>query len=324
MRKLLPAAAALLAAGCGYVGEPLPPLANVPGAVTDLAATQQGNRILVHFTVPGLTTEGVPIKTPLQFDLRIGPASEPFDPDQWAAAATPIPGGAVEKATAQYEIPSTAWTGKEMMLGVRAIGPNGKESKWSNFFALLVVAPPERPTNLRADLTQAGVRITWQARGNVFRVLRREGAQEFHAVADVEEPQWLDTTTEPGKQYSYEVQSVVKLANDREAESDLSAEATIVPRDITPPAVPQGLRAAAAPNSIELSWERNAEPDLAGYRVYRAEGGGPFAKVADVGEVPAWSDHDVQRGHNYRYAVSAVDRTGNESARSEPQAVTFE
>src|SRR5690348_13255645 len=35
MRKLVPALAVAMAAGCGYTGDPLPPLANVPAPVTE-------------------------------------------------------------------------------------------------------------------------------------------------------------------------------------------------------------------------------------------------------------------------------------------------
>ena len=63
-------------AGCGYEGSPLPPLANVPGRVTDLSATQRGTRLLVQFTPPQLTTEGFPVKPPLDLDVRLGPGAD--------------------------------------------------------------------------------------------------------------------------------------------------------------------------------------------------------------------------------------------------------
>ena len=94
MNRFLGAAAALIVAvcgaGCGYVGDPLPPLANVPSPVSDLAAIQRGGRIIVQFTVPVTTTEGHPIPPPLQLDLRAGTA-EQFDENQWAASARRIP-----------------------------------------------------------------------------------------------------------------------------------------------------------------------------------------------------------------------------------------
>jgi fibronectin type 3 domain-containing protein len=80
--------------------------------------------------------------------------------------------------------------------------------------------------------------------------------------------------------------------------------------------VPGGLHASAAPGSIELNWERNTEPDLNGYRIYRATGAGEFEKLADVSVAPSYSDRAVEAGKTYRYAVASLDRTGNESARS--------
>ena len=41
-RWLVAAAAAALLAGCGYIGDPLPPLLNIPARVTDLTAVQRG------------------------------------------------------------------------------------------------------------------------------------------------------------------------------------------------------------------------------------------------------------------------------------------
>ena len=86
--------------------------------------------------------------------------------------------------------------------------------------------------------------------------------------------------------------------------------------DTFPPATPSGLRVAAAPGSIEISWDRNSEPDLAGYRVFRGTGAGPLEKLADVGQIPSYSDRNVERGKTYRYAVSAFDRAGNESRQT--------
>ena len=313
-------------AGCGYVGDPLPPLANVPSPVRDLAAIQRGGRIIVQFTVPVTTTEGHPIPPPLQLDLRAGTA-EQFDENQWAASARRIPPGAAVSGcsptagqevcpTARYEIPATDWTAKEVIFGVRAVAGNGKQSTWSNFVVVPVVSTPGKPGGLQLTATQGGVRLTWQASGTDFRIFRKTGDEAYTQVASVQTPSWTDTATEFGTHYFYEVQSIVKLGNGKEAESELSDEASIVPRDVFPPAVPKGVRGSSAPNSIELNWERNTEGDLSGYRVYRAEGNGAMEKVADVSAVPSYSDRKVEAGKTYRYSVSAVDQAGNESERS--------
>jgi fibronectin type 3 domain-containing protein len=115
----------------------------------------------------------------------------------------------------------------------------------------------------------------------------------------------------------------VHLENNKEAESDLSSEVSITPVDKFAPATPAGVHADSAPATIELAWERNAEPDLAGYRVYRATAGGSFDKVAEIAAIPTWSDHAVESGKTYRYVLTAFDRAGNESPRSAPVEVTF-
>jgi hypothetical protein len=285
---------------------------------------------MVQFTVPRQTTEGTPIKDPVKLDLRIGSAGESFHADDWAAHArqvTPLPETAPGAGLAHYAIPAAEWTGKETILAVRVIGANGKEAGWSSFVVLPVVPPPDQPADVTPTATADGVRLTWRARGGNFQIFRKAQGEDFTPVATVQQPQWTDANAEFGKPYTYRVQTIVKLGNNKEAESDLSAEASITPVDKFPPAAPSGLRPSAAVNSIELAWDRNNESDLAGYRIYRAIltpgavtalAAAPLEKLADIGQIPSYSDHNVEHGKTYRYALSAIDRAGNESPRTPP------
>ena len=148
-------------------------------------------------------------------------------------------------------------------------------------------------------------------------------ADDFTTAATVDAPEWTDTTTEFGKPYSYQVQTLAPLDNNKQAESDLSAEATLTPVDKFPPATPAGLHADAAPASIELAWTRGPEPDLAGYRIYRSVAGGPFETTGALSQTPAWSDRSAEHGKTYRYQVTALDQAGNESPRSPAVEVTY-
>lgn len=305
-----------LLSGCGYVGDPLPPLANIPMRIEDLAVVQRGGRLIVQFTPPAKTTEGMAVPTPLELDLRVGTAVSPFSPDAWAGQAKAIPEAAVKEGVARYEIPSAEWTGKEVTIAARSIGPNRKDSGWSNFVTVEVVPAPLKPAGLRGEAVANGVRLTWQGGPGRYHVYRRgPGEKEFQQAGTPDRPEWIDETAETGKTYTYLVQSIVP-AGVKSAESELSDEHTVTVRDTFPPAAPSGLRAVGATQSIELTWERNGEADLAGYRVYRAVGDGAFEKIGETSVLPAYSDRAVEAGKSYRYQVTAVDAAGNEGERS--------
>jgi fibronectin type 3 domain-containing protein len=226
--------------------------------------------------------------------------------------------------TATYEIPSAEWTGKETILAVRVTAANGKQSGWSNFVIVPVVPAPAVPEGVTPAGTARGVQVTWRASGPRFRVLRKGEGGEYAVVATVEEPQWLDQTAELGGKYTYLVQTLVPLEGGRLAESELSAPAAFTYEDRFAPAAPAGLRATAAPQSIELTWDRNGEADLAGYRVYRAVGDGAMERVAELAQIPSYSDRAIEPGKTYRYAVAAFDRAGNESQHSAEARATAE
>lgn len=317
MLRFLAAGLCLTFAGCGYIGGTLPPLANIPGDPTELAVLQRGTTLLAHFKIPPLTTELQPIKGDLELDLRAGVTPSPWNLAQWAESARKISPQSVKDGIAEYRFPSPAWTGKEITVAARAIGANGKASNWSNIATLPVVAPLTTPTDIAAVAAPNGVRLTWRGTGGHFRILRRtEGLPDAVDLGTTTAPEFLDSTAEFGKPYSYLVQAFADLGDRREAESDLSEAKTITPKDIFSPAAPMNLRATASANSVELSWDANTEPDLAAYRIYRSVNGGAFAKIAEVNEIPTYSDKAADSGKTYRYAITAVDKSGNESARS--------
>jgi fibronectin type 3 domain-containing protein len=314
----------LLWCGCGYIGEPLPPLMNIPGRGENLAAIQRGSNIIAHVTLPTLTTEGVVIKQGMRLDLRIGPKpTGPYKIDAWATGAKAIGGATTASGIAEYKIPAAEWVGQQVLLAVKIIGASGRDAGWSVPAELTVVAPPEQPRDLTAEAVPQGVGLAWHAAGIGFAVLRRGPDEpDYKEIGRSPKPEYIDATAEFGKRYSYMVQSVVKVGTG-EAQSDLSNEAVITPLDTFPPAAPAGLAAVPSTASIELVWERNAEPNVIGYRIYRALGNGVFERLADAQELPTYSDHKIEAGKTYRYAVSAVKSNKVESKLSDPVEVTL-
>lgn len=316
MKIWLTAAAALAMTGCGYIGEPLPPLLNIPARIEDLTAVERGDKIVAQFTAPRLTTEGVVMRTPPRLELLAGEGGDPFDSDRWAAQATRTPAGVVQDGRARFEFPVAAWIGREIVLGAHAVGANGRDSGWSNLVVLRVVPPPAPPTAIRAESVPEGMQVTWKGASDRFRVYRRGEGEELAAVATVERPEWVDTGVENGKAYTYVLQALMK-AGQGEAESELSTPTGVLAEDRRPPAAPTGLTVAVSPGAVQLVWDRNTEPDLAGYRVYRTG-----VRISVMETVPLYQDRGAESGKTYSYAVSAVDKSGNESAPSQPVEVT--
>jgi len=109
-------------------------------------------------------------------------------------------------------------------------------------------------------------------------------------------------------------------------ESDDSAPAIVTPRDTFSSCCAQNVVATQIPGAdgvlVDLSWSISVESDFAGYRVYRSERPDERGQPVPMELLlsPTYRDSSVQSGHRYWYVVTAVDRTGNESAPSEPAA----
>jgi hypothetical protein len=308
----------LAASGCGYVGEPLPPALKIPQHVQDLRVLQYGDRLIIDFTIAPLTTEGLGIRELGPTELVAGPNATPFDLGKWAAAAETIPLEAEKPGVVHSEIPAAKWTGKDVVFGVRPSNAKGRKAAWSNLVSLRVQPTLAVPSGLRADATASGVKLTWAGSESSYRVLRKgPDEQKPSVLTETDKPEYLDATAQFDRTYEY----IVQALRDK-AESEISPPVSITPKDIFPPAAPLGLTVVAGIGTIELAWDRNTEPDLRGYRVYRSVDGGEFQRVSDLVEVPAYSDHDIQAGKRYRYAITAIDQVGNESARSAPGEAT--
>lgn len=89
--------------------------------------------------------------------------------------------------------------------------------------------------------------------------------------------------------------------------------------DTTAPSRPTGLTARAAnPVEVDLSWQAAQDTDgVTAYRIYRD--GGQYQSVD--GSTTSFAD-TVPTGSTHTYAVSAIDRVGNESATSDPVTAT--
>ena len=99
----------------------------------------------------------------------------------------------------------------------------------------------------------------------------------------------------------------------------------------TPPAAPTGLSATPGNSTVNLSWDPNAESDLAGYKVYYGTSSGTYTTTINVGNLGRYIYYaisNLSNGTPYYIAVSAYNTGGQEGPKSgeivsTPQARTI-
>ena len=323
MRTFLAALCLAAATGCGYIGPPLPPALNIPERVALIKVSQHGSQLVVGFVITGRTTDGLVLHRLREIDLRVGPPAASMD--QWAKGARQIPVEPPKIEGWELKVPIAGWEGRDVVVALRAVGPTGRAGAWSVPLNVHVVPAPAVPV-VAAVTAPDGVELSWLREGaptgTKWRVFRqRKGEKEPIAVADAPEPRWVDPVTDEDGEFTYQVQTL-QPAGSGLAESERSKPVSVIYKDVFPPTAPVGPTAIAGVGSIELAWEPNHEPDLRGYQVYRAEVGGALAKLGEVTGEVTYSDTKIEHAKRYVYAVSAVDKLGNESKLSATVEVT--
>jgi hypothetical protein len=308
------AAIFLLLTGCGYPGPVLPPLLDIPLSIPAFNAVEYGDKIVVQFTLPDLTTEGNPLRNVRLLEVRVGPGISPFNTERWAETAKSYPVASPAPGLFTKEIPVADWVNKDVVISIRAIGPKGKAAQWATPKLIGIQPPLPKPEALDAQNVAEGVKLTWKGTAPKYRIFRAVGELTPERLAESDHPEFIDDTTEYDKTYQYSVQAIVDDLHG----SEVTAAKNVTTEDKFAPAVPGALTAILGVNTIELAWTRNTEKDFKGYNVYRSTDGGPLEKIAEGVPAPTFSDNKIEPGKKYRYEVSAVDLKGNESPHSTP------
>lgn len=308
MRFLFVAVGLALLVSCGYPGPPQPPALNLPQPITNLSAVQVGDKIVVRFTTPARTTEDLPITKLEAIELAIAPNADFTD-----ARLYQISTG--ELGPRQFEINAADWIGQQVFVAVRTKGSSGRESDRSNIEILTVGPPLIKPAAVTPTNTREGVALSWTGNAPTYRVLRSvlsDPMPAYEPAGQSDKPEFTDTATTYGVRYAY-----VVVGRDGEArESAPSDPVEVTTEDKFAPAVPADLRAVAAGMAVDLSWTPSSDDDLGGYNLFRAVDDGNFELYAQRLALPSFHDARVESGKRYRYVVSAIDISGNESERS--------
>ncbi|HTX77739.1 MAG TPA: fibronectin type III domain-containing protein [Terracidiphilus sp.] len=333
---------AAILSGCGTPGTPLPPSLNLPEPVTNLAAVRTGNQVTLTWTMPRRNTDKMILKTPMQVHICRREGSGACE----AAAELTLPPRAA--GTFTETLPAALAAGSPRPLGyfVEVRNRKGRSAGLSNAALALAGQAPPPVEDLAAEVRKDGIVLRWKPVEpsdaiRLERTLENPPPHQPHPgpLSAPPEPvkQTLNVASDAGqaldkaivfdRTYEYRAQRVAHIeagGKALELAGELSPPVRIEAADVFPPAIPTGLAAVANPSangtpaSIDLSWQPNTEPDLAGYYVYRRQAETPWRRISGQQPVPAPAFHDpsVLPGHTYTYGVSAVDQKGHESTRS--------
>lgn len=329
--------------GCGTPGAPQPPSLKLPELVQDLTAVRAGDSVTLNWTMPRKTTDHVLLKgqIPVSICWREGSGNcQPLGQTVQAPEA---------KAEFHGSLPAALVAGdaKPVSLFVELKNPKGRSAGLSNAAPILAGAAPGAVNGLSAEVRADGVALHWSGGTTEMVRLHRKlltpaappataqngplKPQQEPVLRDLlveglplgQSPGALDRTARFGEVYEYTAQSLIRV-QEKGAAMELaganSAPVRVNVLDTFPPAVPQGLAAVYVPEqkTIDLSWDPDTEPDLAGYIVYRADANGDWTRISGAQPLAgaAYRDASAEPGHSYRYAISAIDQLGHESKRS--------
>ena len=200
-------------------------------------------------------------------------------------------------------------------------------SEHSNLAVLVPLPVALPPAGVAATAKAEGVSVRWtepkEAVGggapviagyNIFRNAPGEPLNELSTpinTAPIKGSTYLDTPAYGEHEYRV---SAVATTGPPLLQSGLSAPAQVTFKDLVPPPAPGKITALVETNLIRLVWDPVSAPDFAGYNIYRWDGPVRLKLCCPTPTAQAnFLDISMQIGVPYRYEVTTVDKSGNES-----------
>lgn len=333
---------------CGVVGPPVPPTPKIPGPPQDLVAEQRGEQVVLRWTLPALHTDGTRAARGQRVEIyrwfTDSPANlnERFGTEAQIVYVVPedVLGQFLQEDRVEFADPMGGrqlkeQAGRTAVYGVKALNQKDEAAGFSNLAAVRLYPAPAPVSEMEARVTERALVLHWRAPEETtsgtplpalagYRVFRkRQAEEEWKVVATPLTSEYADTDFRFGETYQYRVRAVAQYGNDQVEGLD-STSLSVTLQDVFAPPAPENLVAIASRGRVDLTWDATTAADLAGYLVYRsAQPGGEYQRLtAEPILVQSFGDPAVEPGKTYYYAVTALDRAGNESARSAPAAAT--
>jgi fibronectin type 3 domain-containing protein len=336
----------LLTPACGKKMTPYAPDRVLPAPVREFRLAQEGDALVVSWLLPRENLLGQPL-TQMQGCRVYRAATKGVSPEALGSADFVLYADIDLAYPQRGEVQGEAMLFRDRELApdrryyyrVAAYDQDGYLGGWSKTLSHAWGWLPRTPAQLDTVPGDKMVSLSWRPvtalqDGSPVRdlagyvVYRLSGPGSWIRVtpAPVIANSFQDVAVLNDVEYTYKVVAVRPLGGDLLASLD-SATQKAMPEKRTPPPPVMHVLAVTTSQGVELRWEANPAPDVAGYRVYRrASGEEQYTRLTpELAKKPYFVDSQVSRGQTYHYYVTAVDDSprANESLPSETMPVTY-
>ncbi len=341
----------IMSISCGKKGPILPPLPKVIQEVEVFDISQRGERLLLEWENPTAFVNGSSLPEVSEVEIWFfevekegagnkKPARNEFDKratllvslkqEEFSRFRVKTEEGSV-RLVYPFKLTKRHFQMDSLIFSLRV---KAKKRRKSEFSPLLTVQPRMLslpPRSVKAAIFQDRIEVSWlPAERNLdqsspaafkgYNVYRAEGNLPPRRLNSqlIKDTKYSDKDFLIGNVYRYIIRASATESSPF-MESDNSEVLEVKAEDSFPPAVPSGLVSIVAGDFVSLTWDENRDEDIAGYRVWRREEGGDEFVLLTPQPIAenAFNDTAVEKNKRYHYAVTAQDRSGNESQKSE-------
>lgn len=152
--------------------------------------------------------------------------------------------------------------------------------------------------------TVEGIQLSWDAieGADTYRLYRQEEGQGLKILKDVAGTEYLDTTAQSGKRYTYVLKAYQKTSS---GTIWSLYDKTGISLDYL--ATPQEFTLSSAGGTVQLSWQ--PVEGVTKYRLYRRSKGGSWSVLKDL-TTESYTDTSVSAGETWEYTVRAYRKEG--------------
>lgn len=347
----------LLSSSCGKKGAIYPPIIRIPQRVKKFRAIQRADKIILEWTNPTTYIDGNPMREIDEIEIWLAEEKresaekeesdeeEKLSVEEFEKKAELLASIKREKFSEylieqrkmyqnlRYIFPLSGkeFLTKKFIFGLRVKDRKRNKSRFSGLESVEPKILPLPPKGLRFTVYKDRIQILWDPPEKnmdqssppnvegyiIFRADRETQPRRINPEL-IKENKYEDEGFVFDKAYKYFVRA---SATDSRPflQSENSETLEVLAKDKFAPEAPSGLVSMTGKNYIALSWDDNQEEDLAGYRVWRKEEGEEEYLLLTTEPVRenTYTDTKVEKNKRYYYSITALDKHGNESKKSE-------